>query len=267
VSFDAEPANRRRAYAALGAAVAVVCAVWLGAALPAHADSIELIQNGGFETGDFSHWEVSDPPPFPGGCNTPWNVSDVGGAAATGCQPGLSGSFPGAPLEGSYAAYHSFDAFDTPTLLRLRQEFVVPDFLANAVLSFAWTVNLDFTIGNTPTQPRRFQVDITEPGRVLARPHEQLFPGEPPFDDDPESFDLDWSFTQVDLTELLQSHLGQTLALRITHTVPQSQTGPGGFGLDAVSLFVVTPEPASALLVALGLLVAARHRCAPRGDP
>jgi hypothetical protein len=259
-------AAARAVRVSLRAAIALACA--LAAPGAARADAIELLQNGGFETGDFGFWEVSDPPPFPGGCNTPWNVSDVGGAAATGCQPGASGFFPGAPNEGRYAAYHSFDAFDTPTSLRLRQEFVVPDLVASAVLAFSWTVNIDFAIGNTATQPRRFQVDITAPGRVLARPHEQLFPGEPPFDDDPESFDIDWTRTEVDLGELLQAHLGETLALRITHTIPQSQTGPGGFGLDAVSLFVVTPEPASALLVALGLLgLAAAPRARRAGAP
>lgn len=232
------------------------CAVLLAAR--AGAAPIELLQNGGFESGDFSFWEVSDPPPFPGGCNTPWNVSAVGGAAATGCQPGISGLYPGAPIEGSFAAYHSFDAFDTPTSLRLRQEFQIPDVVFQATLSFQETVNIDFEIGNTATQPRRFQVDLVAPGRVLARPHEELFPGEPPFDDDPTVFDFDWTRVEADLTALFQEHAGETLALRITHTIPQTQTGPGGFGLDAVSLLVVTPEPGSAALLVLGLLMLGR---------
>lgn len=240
-------------------ALALGCGALLVAAR-AGAAPIELIQNGGFETGDFSFWEVSDPPPFPGGCNTPWNVSAVGGAAATGCQPGISGVYPGPPVEGGFAAYHSFDAFDTPTFLRLRQEFQIPDIVFAATLSFQETVNIDFELGNTATQPRRFQVDLVAPGRVLARAHEELFPGEPPFDDDPTLFDFDWKRVDVDLTALFQEHLGETLALRITHTIPQTQTGPGGFGLDAVSILVQTPEPGSAALLAGGLLVLSRRR-------
>ncbi len=229
------------------------------------ASPIELLQNGGFETGDFQAWEVSDPPAVPGGCNTPWNVSEIGGAAATGCQPGLSGQFPGAPIEGRFAAYHSFDAFDTPALLRLRQEFQVPEFVFQAVLSFQKTLNIDFEIGNTPTQPRRFQIDLVGGGQVLARPHEELFPGEAPFDDDPTRFDSDWTRVEVDLTALLQQHVGETLALRISHSIPQTQTGPGGFGLDAVSILVVVPEPAPAALVGGGLLLlSARRRLSRR---
>ncbi|MGR9053198.1 MAG: hypothetical protein ACU84J_11160, partial [Gammaproteobacteria bacterium] len=122
----------------------------LSAILTSPAEAVELLINGNFETGDFSGWTATAN--GTGGCDTDWNVSSIGGSTATGCQPGVfGGNFPGAPGEGTFSAYNSFDG-DAPQQFRLTQSFVVPVNIGNATLSWIETYNVDLTAGATTTR-------------------------------------------------------------------------------------------------------------------
>ena len=101
----------------------------------------QVLTNGGFESGDFTGWEVTNN--SQNACQTDWNVSSIGGVGATGCQPGFSGSFPGEPVEGEFAAYNSFDGA-AGTLFQLSQTFEVPATVVDAQLSWQDTVNIDY---------------------------------------------------------------------------------------------------------------------------
>ena len=208
----------------------------------------QVLINGGFESGDFIGWEVTTN--SQGGCQTDWNVSDVGGASATECQPGLTGIFPLGPVEGAFAAYNSFDG-DAGTLFQLSQTFEIPANVVDAQLSWQDTVNIDYSFGATPLISREFLVDLyDDSGDVLLGNISS------------EEFDLnivqqERGFTPVsfDITDLLAANAGSEVELRFTNVIPEGFTGPGGFGLDDVSLTInAIPEPSSSGVIALGLI-------------
>ena len=68
--------------------------------------------------------------------------------------------------------------------------------------------------------------------------------------------DQDWVSHSTDVTNALLGNAGQTVTLRISNVVPESFTGPAGFGNDDISLDIAisaVPEPGSLALVGLAL--------------
>ena len=213
----------------------------------ASATPIQLITNGGFETGDFTGWTTTSN--GSGGCDTDWNVSSVGGSAATGCQPDIfGGTFPGAPAEGTYAAYNSFDG-DGPQIFQLSQSILLPTSIGSANLSWLQTYNVDLTAGATVL--RQFLVELRDATNtnVLGNIDSQSIGilG--------SQVEIDWTAFNRDITGLLGGYAGQTVTLAFTNVIPENFTGPAGFGLDSVSLEVTStvPEPTSLALLGLGL--------------
>ncbi|MCP2732091.1 PEP-CTERM sorting domain-containing protein [Limnofasciculus baicalensis] len=203
------------------------------------AQAAELINNGGFETGDFTNWSVTNN--GSGGCDTDWHVNATG---YTGC------NLLSPATEGTFAAYNSFEG-DGPQQFRLEQTFFVPNNITSAVLSWADEANMFiFSVLN-----REFQVDlVTSSGSVNI--FSQIFQRGPR--------QYAWTARLADVTSILQANQGQSVTLAFTNIIPEQFSGPGGFGLDKVSLDVTTgesqsvPEPASVLgLLGLGGLGAA----------
>ena len=65
----------------------------------------------------------------------------------------------------------------------------------------------------------------------------------------------DFTPISIDITDLLAANAGSEVELRFTNVIPEGFTGPGGFGLDDVSLSITAvPEPSSAVVIALGLM-------------
>jgi hypothetical protein len=225
--------------------VVVLSATFL-AISAASADAQNVIVNGGFETGNLSGWTTSGLGSAASTCPSgprDWNVSSVG--TATGCTPVSN------PVEGRFAAYNMYDG-PGPLEYTLSQSFLVPTGLTSAQLGFLYT----FINPSDATRTFGFRVlDGASSIFTQALAH---------------SGSLPWTSYTTDLTAFLAGQGGRTLTLQYFSNVPRTWTGPAGLGLDAVSLNVqavtTTPEPASIVLVATGMLavfgVARRRRTA-----
>lgn len=215
-----------------GAAVTIVILMSWGSS--ANAAPIELVQNGGFETGNFLGWStMTTGTPF-----LPWSVSTAG----------ATGGFliPTSPQDGAYDAWNGFDG-GGPMTFSMYQDVAIPVGATAALLSWDDRLQWDFTLTSTATVARTYDVQIVDP--VSAAVLATLY-----------SFstgtaravgDTGWQAHSADLA----AFTGQTVRLLFTEFIPENFTGPGQAEFDAISIMATTPvpEPASLPLLALGL--------------
>lgn len=197
----------------------------------------QVIVNGGFETGNFSGWSASSSnahldPTVPGNCDQPWAVASTGAGA-----PSLLGTncFTVADPIGSFAAYNSFDG-DGPQSFTLSQTVVVPiGGVASALLSWAET----YRVANSGLA-RQFNINIIGSSTVNIF-NETFIEGSGPIIDYQQ---LTFLGHNLDISTALGAFAGETVQIAFVATIPETYTGPGGFGLDTVALDVVAvPEP------------------------
>jgi len=209
--------------------------VALSSLTSAYAGPVQLVTNGGFETGNFTGWTaVSNG--ATGGCGSNlWVVNNTGTQGCTSY-----GTTTAAPISGTYAAFNTFDG--SAVNYTLSQQIIVPGSITAATLSFMD----EFTMGYSGTL-RTFNVGFyNAAGTTLLG---NVFTQQPGV-----SQKQAWTQQSIDVKALLASYVGNTLTLRFTQIIPQDYTGPAGFGLDNVSLIAEVPEPSSIALLGLGLL-------------
>ena len=205
------------------AVIAAIVAVTTS--LSAHA--VELVTNGGFETGNLSGWTTSGPTGSLQSCQTNWTVASNGGSV------GCLGHDPGNPIAGTYAAYTSNDGAG-PLTYSLMQSIAVPVSATSGILSFDW-------IADTADPNRKFSVSL---GGVT------IFTSTASTNDQ-------WVSESLNVSSILSSASGNSLVLEFDNYIPGNFTGCcNALGLDAVSLSATTavPEPASIAMLGAGLL-------------
>jgi hypothetical protein len=201
---------------------------------PAYAITAQLLTNGGFESGNLAGWTTSGL-----GSNTcssggqDWNVAPV---SSTGC------TVVAPPAVGTFAAYVMNDGFAGTNYI-LSQQFSVAAGLTSATLSFVANFVAPTASG------RKLTVGLYKNTTLLGNVAIIDTSGGP----------TPWLTWSIDVSALLVGQVGSDFSLRFTNSIPVSWTGPGGLGLDNVSLlanFVAVPAPAGAALLgtAIGLL-------------
>jgi len=197
----------------------------------AHGTPVQLVANGGFETGTLSGWSSSQLGNT--GCPfgpTDWNVSTSG--TATNCVSVAN------PSGSSYAAYVMNDG-PGPLTYRLYQTVNVSDLTTSGLLSFDLTDYAPIDSGRT--------ISVSLGGQTVFN---QLATD--------QQFPTTWGAVNIDVSSVLAANLGQMITLEFDNYIPGNFTGGGGLGLDNVSLLAqvnaaTVPEPGTIALAALGL--------------
>jgi protocatechuate 3,4-dioxygenase beta subunit len=185
----------------------------------------ELVVNGDFETGDLGPWSTLGlgNTGICGSTNRDYLVGSTG--TVTGCID------PGDPISGSFALYNMLDGAGALNY-RANQLVTVPTGVDQADLSWISTWETSFS-----GDPRFFRIqlyDVTGT-TLLATLWEQSFFG--------SESSGGWINNMEDVTTVLQGLEGQTVMLDLNIEIPQSWTGPAGFGIDDVSLQVTSSAP------------------------
>lgn len=187
--------------------VAFVLSVWglSGTALA----GTQLVTNGDFEAGDASGWLISGG--LGQGCDSDWTVNTTG---ENGCMTIGDNASP--------AAYCALDG-DGPKEHVLSQIVHVPSATYAGALSFRYAATWD--VGGTARELRI--AFYSTDGALLSSATAVSFAGS---DQSP------WSAVSVDVSATLAAHRGEDLVLYVSVVVPESFTGPGGIGIDDVSV-------------------------------
>jgi PEP-CTERM motif len=196
--------------------IVVTTALALGAG--SRAEAVQLVTNGGFETGTLAGWTTSGL--GSGSCPSApqdWNVSS---SSNTGCS-GVSN-----PNSGTYAAYVMNDG-PGPLTYQLFQTISDPASIMGGTLSFEWT-----------------SANTSDAGRTLT----VSLAGTTVFNRSTYG-DFDWSTVTTDISALLAAHAGTSITLEIDNYIPQTWSGAAGLGLDDVSIVATVPEPATFALL------------------
>jgi hypothetical protein len=214
-------------------------ALALSSCFAVQAAPVELVTDGGFESGGLSSWSTTGLGTT-GTCPSvgrDWNVATTGGA--TGC------SAAGNPIEGRYAAYVMNDGgMAAGMTYRLTQTIIVPMAVTAATFSFQFS-----SVSGYSGALRTFFVDVLDAGGGNLG---TIYNYNVPTSDGSAA----WDAVSVDMTSLLASQGGSAVTLRFNNAIPTAWTGPAGLGLDAVSLKAEVPEPGALSLAALALLAA-----------
>lgn len=220
----------------------------LGSATPLRAAPVELIENGGFETGDFSGWSVND---AQGSAGT-WFIDTPGSTAPLSDNPTVANPAGG--------AFYAVSDMLNPGAHVLVQDFTVPFDATGVQLTFQmfgndWS-NVGPIVDPAGLDPEVFpnqhaRVDIlasdaspfdTEDG-VITNLYLGVDEGE-----DPNEY-TDYAF---DLTAFLTP--GETYRLRFGQVETEFFLNVGVDNVSMLADAAAVPEPAALGLLGMGLL-------------
>ncbi len=181
---------------------------------------VELLENGSFETGDFSGWNVSTA--STGGEGTPfrfWSVSQAGAGGFLGY-----GIKPTAPQDGLFVAWHGFGG-GGPLEFRMYQDVHIP---AGTTLNLTWKDRVQWNFCCGATLPNSYDVQLRDPSNnaVLTTLYTFSTGVERGY------HRVGWQSHGYDLS----AYAGQTVRIFFVQTVAEFFTGPGQVELDAISL-------------------------------
>ena len=199
---------------------------------------VELVTNGGFETGSLGPWSTSAL--GVGTCPLApqdWNVSS---SSNTGC------STVADPNGSTYAAYVMNDGGAVGLEYKLFQSISIPSDTLGGTLTFEFTSVNNSDVGRT-LEARFYDLS----GTTLLSTE---------FSESTSSNNPAWQSRSVDVSAFLVANAGNSVRLEFDNTIPGVWTGPGGLGLDNVSLLTEVPEPSTLMLVGLGLFGMASRR-------
>ncbi len=215
--------------------------------LPTLSFAVELLNNGGFETGNFSGWNQATSNGSSNTCDTDWTV------ASTDNICNFTSTVLNNPIEGSFAAFNSFDGNGPQSFIIEQDIFLGAGTIANAELSWLNSIGWNFNLGSAATQERIFSLGFQDSlDNLIGNAFEIKIDT-----NDGMTGLIDWTSQTTDVTGLLQGFEGQTVTLVAETFIPQNFSGPATIGFDNVSLNVSTatvPEPSVLALFFAGLL-------------
>lgn len=183
------------------------------------ASPVEVINNGGFETGTFEGWTVINPdePLCPWGVVPPYPEEDH--------------YFTNVTPEGNYMAFNGFDGANESEFI-MYQNVTIP--LGTATLS--WKDSISWVLEGMNAEPRTFEVQIRDPDTNALISTEYTLIVEGLMWDETNTTALPLQSHTVDLSD----YAGSTVRLCFVEYVPEMFTGPGHFEIDDISLMVET---------------------------
>jgi hypothetical protein len=211
-----------------------------------NASPIQLITNGGFETGDFTGWTVTD---LLGGSGA-WFIDDTSGVTP------LSGEPTVGPAGGSFYAVTDQTG---PGTHALSQSFLVPFSATSVIVSFDMFMNdwsdagpLDLGLDHTTLDNQHARVDIMDilAGAFSTNPADIIASLIPPTTDglgNPHAYTA-YSF---DITSFVIG--GNSYTLRFGEVDNLSFFNAGVDNIKVLANSADVPEPTSLALLGLGL--------------
>ena len=211
------------------AMIALVLAGWLGTGA-ARAVTVDLISNGGFETGNLSGW----------------STTSNGRGEHFDTVRGSNGFFGQRAMNGRYDVQYDPRYAGVSTLT---QFFTVPDAVVNATLNFTQKIDL-YGYFNVPRQQFKASI-VNSVGAVISQVYSTAQSGL-------QLGDGQASTLSFDLTSLMQANAGSVLGVQFSL---EAQTYSMSATLDDIAMMVETPAVVPLpptiwmMLAALGLFV------------
>jgi hypothetical protein len=217
-----QPTNPNPANGAIG--------VPLNTLLQWNGGGSSALQNGGFETGDFTGWTIVT---GSGHEFQPWTLATAGSGNWFG---------NGVPFEGIYFAQNGFDG-EAGLFYDIYQEIAIPAGATSVQLEWSERLQWDTTYGATIARPYEVTLQPAGGGSPLALLFSTTLPPG-------TTGDTGYVTHFVDLLAAAPGIAGQTIRINFHQFIPETSTGPAQFDIDGVSLTVI--DGTSAKRVELG---------------
>ena len=182
------------------------------------ANTQSLINNGSFETGDFTGWIVSDTV----------TTSPTVAVRANGMSLGF---FTASASDGTKSATHGFSGTVAGTIA-ISQDVIVP---AGGAAALSFTYRLAWsTIGSSASAARTFRMTVQPAGGGAELFTQTVFSASP----NTAGFQTTNTPVSVDLS----AYVGQSIRVGFITDIPAGDAGNGSFQLDNVRLTATTPD-------------------------